>query len=323
MLKIEDFSDEPKYNIKTVSQNTGIETVTLRAWERRYQIINPQRADNGYRLYSERDIALLSWLKNKVEAGISISSAITDFRLGVEQGNWPEAVINPAAPLPSKRSLVSSAEMVRNIFHALTTHNETVASSLFEEALASYDLVNFFEKVLSPVLVEIGDAWYHGKIQVATEHFASSFIRSKLMAIFQSMPALRNRSYMMVGGAPGELHEIGILMLSVLLREAGYQVEYLGPDLPLEDLVYYVKDEHPKMVILSATLKDSIEELGGFDHMLKEIKPKPLFGYGGPAFNRHPELIPQTPGKFLGQSLSQSLLSVRNLIEKKPNHSLV
>jgi methanogenic corrinoid protein MtbC1 len=119
----------------------------------------------------------------------------------------------------------------------------------------------------------------------------------------------------MLGSAPGELHEIGTLMISILLREAGYRVEFLGPDLPLDDLALYAKDEKPKMIILSATLKESVADLAGFDALLEAIHPKPIFGFGGPAFNRHPELISQTPGVFLGKSFSQSLETVRSTLE--------
>ena len=248
---------------------------------------------------------------------MSISSAVADFRSDMSKGIWPDAILDSYAPLPSKRSSITTNECVKKLFDALTTHNESAASSLFEEALASYDLTRLFEEVLSPVLVEVGEAWFNGKIQVATEHFASSFIRAKLMAIFQSMPSLRNAPYVMVGGAPGELHEIGILMLSILLRESSFRVEYLGPDLPLEDLATYAKSEHPKMIILSATIKDSIEDLGKFNQLAEGIKPRPVFGFGGPAFNRHPNLINQTPGVFLGQTLSQSVQTVRSAVENK------
>ncbi len=322
MLKIAEYSDEAKYNIKSVSQRTGVQPVTLRAWERRYKILNPQRADNGYRLYSERDIALLAWLKFQVDSGTSISSAVADYQSGLRKGFSPESVINTPAPIPSKHSSLPAAEFVKKIYDALTAHNEPEASNIFEEALASFNLLTLFESVISPVLVEIGEAWYNGKVLVATEHFASAFFRAKLMAIFQSLPTLRHLPYLMIGGAPGELHEIGPLMVAILLREAGYRIEYLGPDLPLEDLVLYAKDERPKMIILSATLKDSIADLSKFEQLTDTIRPRPLFGFGGSAFNRHPDLVKQTPGIFLGQNFSQTLNTVQTILEKKKRASL-
>lgn len=317
MIKIVDYPDDAKYNIKSVSQRTGVAPVTLRAWERRYQILIPKRAENGYRLYSERDLALLIWLKHQVDSGISISSAVTDFRTNLNKGIWPEAIVETTAPLPSKQSTTPPADFIKQLFEALIKHDESLASTVFEEALASFHLITLFESIISPVLVEIGEAWFNGKILVATEHFASGFLRTKLMAIYQSLPLQSGQPYVMVGGAPGELHEIGILMIAILMREAGYRVEYLGPDLPLEDLAHYAADEKPNMIILSATLKDSVSDLVGFDQMLRHARTKPVFGFGGPAFNRHPDLITRTPGVYLGSNFSQSLQTVQTTLGKR------
>ncbi|MBA4385889.1 MAG: hypothetical protein C0410_14215 [Anaerolinea sp.] len=322
MPKIVDYPEDAKYNIKSVSQRTGVQPVTLRAWERRYKILDPRRAENGYRLYSERDVALLVWLKNQVDTGVSISTAIADFRSNTRKGISPEAVINTPAPTPSKHSDLPAADFVKRFYNALVTRDETAAAEVFEQALASFDLISLVEMVIFPTLRNIGDAWYNGKIFVAVEHFASGFIRSKLMSIYQSLPLNRHISFIMVGGAPGELHEIGSLVTAILLREAGYRVEYLGPDLPLDDLVQYIKEEKPKMVILSATIEQATEDLIKFDEMISRIHPKPIFGYGGGAFNRNPELISKTPGYYLGETISQSIKTVKSILEGKKRDPL-
>ncbi len=79
-LDLEQFSDVPLFNTKAVVQQTGIAAPTLRAWERRYTILSPERAQNDYRLYSERDIAIIRWLKGHVDTGMSISQSIALFR---------------------------------------------------------------------------------------------------------------------------------------------------------------------------------------------------------------------------------------------------
>ncbi len=77
---IEQYSNTPVFNTKAVVLQTGVSAPTLRAWERRYALLSPERADNTYRLYSERDICLIRWLKDRVDAGISISRAVMLFR---------------------------------------------------------------------------------------------------------------------------------------------------------------------------------------------------------------------------------------------------
>lgn len=79
-LDLERYSDNPIFNTKAVVQQTGVPAPTLRAWERRYDILSPERANNDYRLYSERDIATIHWLKERVDEGMSISQAIALFR---------------------------------------------------------------------------------------------------------------------------------------------------------------------------------------------------------------------------------------------------
>src|SRR5512133_2526001 len=98
MSTIVDLPNDPKFTIKTVASQTGIRPVTLRAWERRHEVLNPHRGDNRYRLYSERDVAILRWLKNRVDSGISISNAVSELRSMTNNHIWPEAV--PLAPAP-------------------------------------------------------------------------------------------------------------------------------------------------------------------------------------------------------------------------------
>ena len=69
-------SEAPAFNLKAVVRETGLKPDTIRAWERRYGVLSPGRSNGGYRLYSERDIATLRWLKNQVDAGVSISRAV-------------------------------------------------------------------------------------------------------------------------------------------------------------------------------------------------------------------------------------------------------
>lgn len=319
MTKIIDFSDQAKFNIKTVGQKTGILPVTLRAWERRYQILTPKRGQNGYRLYSDRDIAILSWIKSQLETGVSISTASEEIRLRAKQGIWPE--INQVPPITFTPTSVSfnTLEEKNRLYEALVKHDETSAAAIFGGALTALPLVSLFEELLVPTLVEVGESWYHGRIQVATEHFASNFFRGRLLSIYQSLSNPHSTSRILIGSAPGELHEIGPMMVAVLIREAGYRVEYLGADLPLEDLVFYARGEHPRLIILSATMRESALDLARVEDLLKTIKPRPSFGFGGAAFSIYPELVPQTPGVYLGKTLAESLSSVKSILESKVN----
>ena len=121
--------------------------------------------------------------------------------------------------------------------------------------------------------------------------------------MLQAYPTRRNAPYIMLGAAPTEQHEIGSLMMAVLLRSNGFRVEYLGPDIPLEDLVDYASYEHPEMIILTASLEPAALELVHFQEKLNKLRPVPIFAYGGRAFDQKSDLRKKIPGFYLGQDM--------------------
>ena len=255
MARIGDLPDDPKFTIKTVATQTGIRPVTLRAWERRHEVLTPHRADNRYRLYSERDVAILRWLKNRVDNGVSISNAVTELRSMTSNNIWPETI--PEAPSPVLAAgETPPTHFARQLYTALIMHDENRASDLLREVHALFDLKMVFLEVIVPCLRAIGEAWYRGEIRVTTEHFASAYLRGKMLSLLQAYPSRRSAPNILIGCAPMEQHELGSLMLAVLLRSEGYRVEFLGPDIPIEDLADYASYEQPGMVILSATIED-------------------------------------------------------------------
>ncbi len=313
MSTIDQISDDPKYTIKTVCAQTGIRAVTLRAWERRHEVLNPHRSNNRYRLYSERDVAILRWVKNRVDGGIAISNVVNELRTMQKNGQWPEVV--PTAPVAPRGQQATPPERYASlIYQALIQHDEAEASDILREAHAIFDVPTIFSKILTPALVQIGEAWFRGEIRVTTEHFASAFMRGKLMSLLQAYPSRRNTPVILVGCAPGEHHEIGSLMLSVLLRSYGFRVEYMGPDIPLEDLLDYASYEHPAMILLSSGSKESALQMKTVQSRLEKQRPAPLFGYGGRAFIAQPDLRQQIPGHYMGDSIEEAVINVRALL---------
>ena len=307
-----DISDEPKFNIKAVCTQTGIRSVTLRAWERRYELLTPHRAGNRYRQYSERDVAILHWIKKRVDGGVAISSAANELRAMLRAGIYPEPTGFGPTPKVSQPALPPS-KTVSRLYKALVGHDEGAAGDVFREAQVSFSLLDLFQMIVIPVMVEIGEGWFRGSIRIATEHFASSFIRGKLLEMFQSAPSRRGSAPILVGCGPGEYHELGSLMFAVLLRSAGFQVEYLGADIPLQDLADYAKSERPALINLSASLEETALELAGMQDKLSGLRPAPLFAYSGAAFVTNPALRKKVRGFYLGDSLEAGVAAVRSL----------
>lgn len=316
MTTIVDLPDEPKFTIKIVASQTGIRPVTLRAWERRHEVLNPHRADNRYRLYSERDVAILRWLKNRVDEGISISNAVSELRSMTNNNIWPEAIPKAPTQQPGLNE-TPPAHYSHQLYQALIKHDENRASDLLREVHSIFDLMTVCSDVLVPTLHEIGEAWYRGEIRVTTEHFASAYLRGKLLSLLQAYPSRRSAPLLLIGCAPMEQHELGSLMLAVLLRSAGYRVEYLGPDIPIEDLADYASYEMPAMVILAASSEYSAREMRRMNDLLKKVHPMPIFGYGGRAFDLQAELRQEIAGTYLGGTFESVLENIENLLKTR------
>ncbi|MBP7694020.1 MAG: MerR family transcriptional regulator [Anaerolineales bacterium] len=311
---IGELPDAPKYNIKAVCSETGIRPVTLRAWERRYKLLEPHRTRSNYRLYSERDVAVLRWLKGRVDSGLPISTAATELAELRRTGTWPETApaLPPAGPAPSQA--LPPADYAMQLYTALVAHSENTAAAVLAEAHAVYDIKTICLEVMAPCLVSIGDAWSQGRIRITTEHFASNFLRGRLMALFQAQPLPRSAARILVGCAPHELHDIASLILALLLRREGYRVEFLGQDVHAGDLVEYARFERPNLICLSAGSELAARELTVVFNGLANMRPRPKFGFGGRIFNQKPALREATPGVFLGETLGEALLNVRRTL---------
>ncbi|RMD75407.1 MAG: MerR family transcriptional regulator [Chloroflexi bacterium] len=304
------FSDKPRYNTKAVAQETGVPADTFRAWERRYGIPRPQRTEGGHRLYSERDIATIRWLRDRTAEGLTISQAIALMNDGSETGlSWLNTAVD-TEPHTWER-------MQARMINALTDFDATRAEQILGEAFALYPLEDVFLKLIQPVMIEIGEQWHAGRISVTAEHFATQFIRRKLSSLFNTYNVTEGRGLVVVGCAPSEQHDLGALMLAVFLVRHGWQVVYLGPEIPVRDLLDAVRHIQPDLVCLSASTTETATQLLEIGRALQQVPPPtPLFGYGGRAFNLNPVLTHKMPGTFLGRDAQEAVENVASLLSR-------
>lgn len=327
MVKLSDFASAPLYNIKAVVQATDISPSTLRAWERRYEFCTPHRSDSGYRLYSDRDIAVIRWLKIQVESGMAISQAVTWYHSLVEQEESVEQTVLPTPndevlftslnlPRRSKREEVPSFEKLQSeLITALTAYQETEAESILTETYSIYPIEDIGEQLITPVLIEIGEQWHNGQISVAREHFATNYIRQHLLSILRGTRNNIKGELVWVACAPEEQHEIGLILLAVYLKRAGFQVRYLGSRLPIEGLSVDIAAERPAMVMFSASTEETAKQLEQLTEMITLLDGvRPIIGYGGRAFNQNSALREQITGVYLGESSLQAVEIAQDLL---------
>ncbi len=305
--RLSSYDDKPIYTIKTVVQQTGITPATLRAWERRYGVLSPGRSDGGYRLYSEREIATLRWLKHQVETGVAISRAVALLDLRHQAGEEPELTERPAAgatvralpiacPAVPGTGARGAAAIAANLLAALLAFQESAAEQLLAEAFALYPVEAVAEEIIAPVLVEIGERWQVGEATVVQEHFATAFLRHRLTALFQVYNQGAAGPLAVAGSAPGEWHDIGILLVALTLRRHGWRVIYLGQNVPADHLAREIARLRPDLVCLSATTALTVPALLEVaDALGRMAAQQPRLVLGGRAFNEDPALRARFP----------------------------
>lgn len=264
------YSTEPRYNTKVIVRETGVPADTFRAWERRYGAPMPHRLATGQRLYSERDIAIIRWLRDRTAEGLTISQAV---RLLEQNGAADEAKIGPA----------SWASLEQQLVTALLRLDAPAAEAVLNQAFATYSLDEVCLKLIAAALVTIGEGWHAGSVSVGQEHFATQLLRRKLQALFSVYDIVAGHGTVVTACAPGEQHDVGLLMLALLLVRRGYRVVYLGADLPADGLLQIVQQVNPDLVCLSTATaatapaaKQVADALNGLPH-----PPCVVIGGGG------------------------------------------
>jgi methanogenic corrinoid protein MtbC1 len=220
-------------NIAAVARRTGIGADTLRKWERRYGVLQPSRTSGGQRRYDERDVARVEWLRDRLGEGFRIGEA--------------------AALLESDRAAAesSTAGLRDAIVDAVGWLDARRLVGLVEQAFTLYDVETAVEEIVAPALRLVGHRWRDGAECIAEEHLLSEVVLARLRSLLgDRRPALRGTA--VLACAPGELHELGLLALAVLLQADGWLAIYLGADTPLDSAVTTSRRADADLLCLSA-----------------------------------------------------------------------
>ncbi|MDG4656071.1 MerR family transcriptional regulator [Ectobacillus antri] len=276
-----------KYNIKAVSNMLGIQAGTLRAWERRYQIIAPKRNEAGHRLYTEEHVKILRWLLSKVNEGFTIGQAVS-----LLESNQLNTGLHERED--DRTEMLSEA-----ILGALLQFDEVKAHEYLNEAFSIFSVDKVTIDVMAKVLVKIGDLWMAKKITSAHEHYATSFLRSRIGMIYHNLPVNTVLPKVIAVCGPGESHELGLLIFTIYLRRKGYQVIYLGASIDEEDIDIVIKEVQPKFLFLSSTMPHSVVSTVKLANRLREQYDYLSVGLGGIAFAFLPEQEKQALKPYL------------------------
>lgn len=226
--------------IQTVAEVTGISAATLRAWERRYGIPRPSRTDSRYRLYSADDIATIEEMKSLCDSGVAPVDAakrVLDARAGV-------ASRDSVDPYLDARERILAA--------ALQLSAQKLDAELIHLSWASEPIV-LYERILEPLLVEVGERWERGELSVAVEHFLSERVENLLRASLRAM-GRPGDELALLACVEGEHHVLGLLGLALKMGQLGIRTEILGANTPPSAVEHAVRALSPSFVGLSCSI---------------------------------------------------------------------
>jgi MerR family transcriptional regulator, light-induced transcriptional regulator len=247
--------------IRNVAASAGVSTQLLRVWERRYGLVHPVRTDSGYRVYSEDDVLVLRGAKSLVDQGVSIAEVA---RLPRERLREAGTATTPTpSPLLEGSQGTTGDLFPESAIRAINRlDGESLERVLYVAmgmgALSSREIC---EQVLIPLLQTIGDRWEHGELSVAAEHFGSSIVRNKLVALLSSASRAQAGAPVVVCACPtGEQHEGALLSFAVHAAALGFAVVYLGADTPIDQIILAADLRSARAIAISVS-RDTSQHL--------------------------------------------------------------
>jgi MerR family transcriptional regulator, light-induced transcriptional regulator len=226
---------ERAYEIQEVAKLTRLSRARLRAWERRYKLVRPRRMPNGYRAYTADQVALLRAYARLTEAGERIGD------LALEP---MEAVLARA----EQRELDGTP--LAALVDAVKAFDRERLEALVAQQLALRGLRPFAQEIVAPLAVAVGDLWALGKIPIAAEHLASEVV---VHALKGGLRARGSGPLAVCACLAAERHEWGLLGALTQAQEQGWRIQYLGPDLPVDELVEAAWRVRSEAVALSSS----------------------------------------------------------------------
>lgn len=229
------------YSIKAITSLTGLTAETLRAWERRYQCITPQRNASGRRSYSQVDLEKLKLLVNLTRNGHAISKIanLSCEQLRQFQSQSPE------------QNDHQESNLFNQLIEALQNYRIERCEQLLKRALLACEPLDYARDILLPALRQVGQLWHEEKINIAQEHMFSSCVKRIVLTMVNNLhqPSRHNPSILFATPS-GEPHEFGILLGCLVAAAQQYNCYYVGADLPSRDIIDACRHLKPNVIVI-------------------------------------------------------------------------
>jgi MerR family transcriptional regulator, light-induced transcriptional regulator len=260
-----------RLRIGELGRRVGVSEHVLRAWERRYGLLRPERSPGGYRLYSAADERRIRRMQAHLAAGLSAAeaarAALSEERAGQQQDSAGSA---------EGSGLVGSAQ---NLAESLNRLDEPGAQAALDRLFAGFTTETVLRDTLLPYLHHLGDRWERGQASIADEHFASNLLRGRLAGLARGW-GYGHGPFAILACPPGEQHDMGLLMFGIVLHRCGWRVEYLGASTPIAELARTARQAHADIVVLAAAIENHFDGLTDDLARLARQVPLALAGAG-------------------------------------------
>lgn len=213
--------------IGELARRTGVRPELLRAWERRYALLRPERSSGGYRLYSAED-----------ERRVGTMTAA--LRRGLAAGEAAKLALGDATDLPSAETLTE----------ALVAFDDVGAHAALDRLLSSLTLETVLRDAILPALHDLGERWQRDEITIGQEHFASNLLRGRMLGVARGWDR-GSGSRALLACPSGEHHDLSLIAFGLALREHGWRITYLGADTPLATIAETATTLRPDLVVLA------------------------------------------------------------------------
>jgi DNA-binding transcriptional MerR regulator len=242
--------------IGELSRRTGVSADRIRAWERRYDLLEPRRSDGGFRLYSADDITRLRLMQHYLGRGVPASQAAGL----VHRVQTAAFDSNPGVPADDARA----ARIV--LRDSLERFDERPADRILERLTGVFAPGAVVRDVVLPYLRELGERWECGDATVAQEHFASNVLEAWMLSMARGWSRTGQRRAVLAC-VPGERHTLGLIAFGLALRELGWRVTYLGADAPVRAIEHAADAIEADAIVLACSMEDTLDSAA--DDMLE------------------------------------------------------
>lgn len=308
---------EKRYSMKAASIRTGLSPHAIRAWERRYGAVSPLRDSNNRRYYGEGEIERLTLLHKATEAGFQISQIAghsrEELRELVGGMNVIELPVRKEHQFPREAAPAADIEDYAGAFvMALERMDRKALELVFASAETELGRNALLELVVVPMMERVGDMWRKGELRISHEHMASQIVRTFLGGLLSSQQSFPGAPHAVVTTPSDQAHELGALTAAVTAASEGWNVSYMGPNLPAEEIAGTVKHNSSRAVILSLIYPESDPTVARELRKLRRYLPETAIIVGGRAKHSYSQVLGEIEAMVVGElyELRQALESL-------------